>query len=88
MWAQDEPYVLPIPSLCDKDPVGTIGDEIDEESHLEGHLLELCACQTTIETTAHGHLEGRLLMCPPPVKQTPFLRTNSKFNVLGLVGFV
>ena len=82
--AQDEPYHLPISSIRAKDLVGSNVDEISEVSRLEGQLLEMSPRQMT----TCGHLERRLSVCPPPVKRTPFLRTNSEFNVLGLVGLV
>jgi hypothetical protein len=86
--AQDEHYLLPIPSLWAKDPVGTIGDEIGEESRLERQLSKLFARQTTAEMTACGRMERRLLFWPPLVKRSPILHTNSGFDVLGLVGFL
>jgi hypothetical protein len=52
-----EPYPLPIPSLSAKDPVGTIGDDIDEESCLERQLLQ----QSAGHTTSHGRMKHCLL---------------------------
>lgn len=54
---------LMIPSLIAKDPVGTIGDEICEESHLEGKLSELSARHTTSQTSRSGRMKDCLSCC-------------------------
>ena len=46
LLAQDEPYPLPISSLRVKGPVELNGDEICEESRMEGQVSELSAHQT------------------------------------------